>query len=97
MCDFEDKLPFPLNGDIRPDPLTVDWDAMAGGNTAKVLAVVEAWRRAAEMGDLDGHALPYDRFRVQQNGKWIDVLHVDRCHYFDGKRICRHDSGPRKW
>ena len=78
---FEDQLAWPQGVDVRPDPLTVDWEAMSRGDVVAVLRVVEAWRSAAEYGHLYGHVWPFDEFEVRlQGGTWERAVHVDRAH-----------------
>lgn len=81
---FDADLLYPPNMDVRPDPLTVDWNAMLAGDVLAVLAVQAAWQDAADREQLWCLIGPYDRFEVFLGGEWVAALHVDRASFFAG-------------
>jgi hypothetical protein len=81
---FDDLLLWPQGPDVRPDPLVVDWDAMACGDVRAVLAVQQAWHLAAERRTLWCLIGPYDHFEVFMGGEWVRAIHVDRYKFFAG-------------
>lgn len=81
---FDELLAFPQGLDVLPVSLAVDWDAMEHGDVVSVLAVVEAWRTAAENGSIRGPVWPYDSFEVQVDGAWVSARHLDRYTFCAG-------------
>lgn len=86
---FDADLLYPPNMDVRPDPLTVDWNAMLAGDVLAVLAVQSAWQDAADREQLWCLVGPYSRFDVVVGGVWVTALHVDRESFFAGGEVVR--------
>lgn len=91
---FEGLLAWPQGLRVEPDPLTVDWDAMARGDVRAVQDIVEAWRSAAEYGHLYGHVWPYNGFELLVDGKWERAVHLDRARFWLVNRRCEYPSLP---